>query len=205
MSSESSIFRYATMRQPRILAFAGSARQQSYNKQLIRVAADMIEQAGGLATLIDLADYPLPLYDGDLEAETGIPDKAMALKQMFLEHQGLLLACPEYNSSMTPLLKNTLDWVSRQAEGEGPLACYKGKVVGLLSTSPGRLGGLRGLVHVRAILGNIGCLVIPTQQAIPNAGDTFDASGALHDQQQRASVERVCRQLVDVTGKLQAD
>lgn len=191
------------MSNPRILAFAGSARRKSYNKKLIRAAAELTEQAGGKVTLIDLADYSLPLYNGDLEAESGVPDNAMALKRLFLDHQGLLLACPEYNSSITPLLKNTLDWVSRPVEGEGSLACYKDKVVGLLSASPGMLGGLRGLVHVRAILGNIGCLVIPTQHAIPKAAEAFDADGGLQDTQHRDRVERVCRQLVHVAGKLQ--
>lgn len=190
------------MSQPTILAFAGSIRRDSYNKKLIRIAVRGAEQAGATVTLIDLADYPLPIYNGDLEAESGLPDNALALKRLFLDHRGLLLACPEYNSSITPLLKNTLDWVSRTAEGEGPLACYKGKLVGLVSASPGALGGLRGLVHVRAILGNIGCLVLPEQHAINRAGTAFDEHGELRDADQTRQVEQVGTRLTELLRKL---
>lgn len=190
------------MNQPTILAFAGSTRRDSYNKKLIRIAVRGAEQAGATVTLIDLADYPLPLYNGDLEAESGLPDNALALKRLFLDHRGLLLACPEYNSSITPLLKNTIDWVSRSAEGEKPLACYKGKLVGLVSASPGALGGLRGLVHVRAILGNIGCLVLPEQRAINRAGEAFDENGELRDADQARQVEQVGTRLTELLRKL---
>ncbi len=190
------------MSQPRILAFAGSTRRASFNRKLIRIAARGAEQAGAEVTLIELSDYPLPLYNGDLEAESGLPEQAMTLKRLFLDHQGLLLACPEYNSSITPLLKNTLDWVSRRAEGEGPLACYKGKVVGLLSASNGALGGLRGLVHVRAILGNIGCLVLPEQRAISGAATAFDEQGELRDADQRRQIEQIGTRLAELLRKL---
>ncbi len=190
------------MNQPTILAFAGSIRRASHNKKLIRIAVRGAEQAGATVTLIDLADYPLPIYNGDLEAESGLPDNALALKRLFLDHRGLLLACPEYNSSITPLLKNALDWVSRSAEGEKPLACYKGKLVGLVSASPGALGGLRGLVHVRAILGNIGCLVLPEQRAINRAGTAFDEHGELRDADQVRQVEQVGARLAELLRKL---
>lgn len=186
---------------PQILAFAGSTRRESYNKQLIKIAARGAEAAGAAVTLIDLSDYPLPLYDGDLERRAGVPENGMALKQLFRTHQGLLLACPEYNSSISGVLKNTIDWVSRPVPDEQPLECFKGKLVALLSASPGALGGLRGLVHVRAILGNIGCLVLPEQQAVGKAGEAFD-NGELCDEQQRFKVEAIGAGLSQLLAKL---
>src|SRR5262249_55493848 len=153
----------ATVAAPRILAFAGSLRKDSYNKKLVQIAVAAARRAGAEATCIDLRDYPLPIYDGDLEAASGIPDNAQKLKKLFLEHDGLLLSCPEYNSSITAVLKNTIDWVSRPLPNEANLACFVGKIATLMSASPGALGGLRGLVHVRSILGNINVIVLPEQ------------------------------------------
>jgi NAD(P)H-dependent FMN reductase len=172
----------------RILAFAGSTRRDSWNKKLIRIAARAAESAGAQVSLVDLADYPMPLYDGDLEQDKGIPENGLAFKRLMHEHDGFLISCPEYNGSITGVLKNTIDWASRQAAGETPLACFKGKVVTLMSASPGRLGGLRGLVHVRAILGNIGCIVLPEQVAVPSAGQAFDDDGELKNEQQNQQV-----------------
>ncbi len=173
---------------PKILAFAGSTREASFNKKLVRVAADGARDAGAEVTLIDLRDFPMPLYDGDLEANEGLPEPVQRLKALFLEHQGLLIASPEYNGGMSAVLKNTIDWVSRAAEGEGGLAAYKDKVAGLMSASPGGLGGLRGLTHVRQILGNIGVLVLPQQHALGGAGEAFDDDGTLKDSVQQATV-----------------
>ena len=122
----------------------------------------------------------------------------MQLKALFLAHDGLLFACPEYNSSVTPLWKNTIDWVSRPAPGETSLQCFDGKVAALCSASPGALGGLRGLVHVRAILGNIGVLVLPAQVAVPKANEAFQPDGSLKDPKQQASVEKLARSLADL-------
>ncbi|MEX2285719.1 MAG: NAD(P)H-dependent oxidoreductase, partial [Planctomycetaceae bacterium] len=163
----------------RILAFAGSLRKDSYNKRLVRIAAAGATAAGATVTLLDLRDFPLPLFDEDLEREQGLPENAANLKRLFIEHDGFLIASPEYNSSITGVLKNTIDWVSRRVEGEAPLVAYKGKTAALMSASPGALGGLRALVHVRAILGNIGVLVLPTQVAVPKAMEAFDADGKL--------------------------
>src|SRR4029078_647363 len=107
------------MSAPRILAFAGSSRRESFNKKLIKIAAAGAEAAGAMVTLVDLADYAMPLFNQDTETEQGLPEQAVALKKLFLENDGLLLSCPEYNSGITPLLKNTIDWVSRQSPGEG--------------------------------------------------------------------------------------
>lgn len=176
---------------PAILAFAGSTRQGSYNDLLVRVAARAAEQQGVGGNVIRLRDFPLPLYDADLEADQGLPEPARKLKQLMISHQGFLIASPEYNSSVSGVLKNAIDWASRREEKEAPLVCFKGKVVGLLSASPGALGGLRGLVHVRAILGNLGCLVIPEQMAVPSADRAFDDQGCLVDDSVRERVQVV--------------
>ena len=192
-------------RKPRILAFAGSARRDSFNKKVIRIAAEAAEQAGAEVTVLDLVDYPLPLYDGDTEAEDGLPENARNLKQFFLDHDGLMISAPEYNSSITPLLKNTIDWVSRPLEGEPPLAAYKDKVAVLMAASPGALGGLRGLVHVRAILQNIGVMVLPDQRAVSGAGSAFDDSGQLKDEKLRQSVQSLGTKLVNVLTQLNSN
>lgn len=189
------------MGSPHILAFAGSTRRESFNRTLIKIAASGAESAGAAVTRIELADYPLPLYNQDLETEQGFPAEAMALKKLFLSHDGLLMACPEYNSSITPLWKNTIDWVSRPAPGEGPLAAFKGKAATIMSASPGRLGGLRGLVHVRSILGNIGVVVLPDQIAVAEAHGAFTEDGQHHDGKMHASIEGLGRNLAEFLGK----
>ncbi len=180
------------MNPPRILAFAGSTRTDSFNKKLVRIAAQGAREAGADVTLVDLRDYAMPLYDGDLEAREGLPENAQKFKQLMLEHQGLLISAPEYNSSITAVLKNTIDWASRDPSGkETPLACFKNKVAGLVAASPGALGGLRGLVHLRAILGNIQVLVIPDQVAVPKAHEAFAPDGSLKDAKQAVAVRAV--------------
>jgi NAD(P)H-dependent FMN reductase len=186
----------------KILAFAGSTRKESFNKKLVRIAARSAEAAGASVTLLDLRDYPMPLYDGDLEAAEGLPEHARRLKQTMIEHDGFLISSPEYNSSITGVLKNSIDWVSRPAAGEPSLVAFKGKVAMLMSASPGALGGLRGLVHVRAILGNIGVLVLPEQVAISKANDAFGPDGALKDATQQANIEKLGQALADVLKKL---
>ena len=187
---------------PSILAFAGSVRKDSFNKKLVRIAADGAREAGIKVTVIDLKDYPLPLFDQDLETAEGLPENAQKLKKLFIDHQSLLIASPEYNSSITPVLKNTLDWISRPAPNEAPLAAFQGKVASLISASPGALGGLRGLVHVRAILGNLGVIVLPDQIAVPKAHDAFADDGALKDAKQQAGVRQLGKKLAETVSKL---
>ncbi len=172
---------------PKILAFSGSLRSGSFNQKLVGIAAQGATDAGAEVTILRLSDYPLPVFDQDLEGE-GVPENALKLKQVMLDHDGLLIASPEYNSSVTAALKNAIDWVSRPAEGETPLAAFKNKVAAIMSASPGGLGGLRGLVHLRAILGNIGVLVVPDQVAIPNAHAAFGENGGLSDERKHSSV-----------------
>ncbi len=190
------------MAKPRILAFAGSARKDSYNARLVRIAAEGARKAGAEITVVDLGEYPLPLFDEDLERDQGIPANATRLKKLFLDHQGLLIASPEYNSSLTPLLKNTIDWVSRSAAGEAPLAAYRGKVAALMAASPGGLGGLRGLVHLRSILGNIGVIVLPDQIAVPRAFEAFGDQGQLNDTKQQARVHALGESVAKTLAKL---
>ena len=176
---------------PRILAFAGSLRIGSYNKKLVKIAAAAARAAGAEVTYLDLRDLPLPVYDGDLETRDGLPPAAKQFKQLLLANQGLLIASPEYNSSIPGGLKNAIDWASRSSPGEAPLACFVGKVAAIMSASPGALGGLRALVPLRAMLGNIHVLVLPDQIAVPKASEAFTADDTLKDAKQQAAVERL--------------
>ncbi|MEQ9621190.1 NADPH-dependent FMN reductase [Coleofasciculus chthonoplastes] len=189
---------------PKILAFAGSARTASWNKKLVKIAVEGAKEADAEVTYIDFRDLPMPLYDQDLEENTGIPETVRKFKQLMKTHQGLLIASPEYNSSISPLLKNAIDWASRPEPGEPPLSltCFRDKVAVLMSTSPGGMGGLRGLIHVRAILGNIGVLVLPDQKAISNAYQAFDQNGNLIDETQQAAVKQLGSKLATVLAKL---
>lgn len=186
----------------RILVFAGSTRKDSYNKKLAKIAGEGAKAAGAEVTFIDLKDLPMPLYDGDLEEVEGLPPHARQFKDLLLSHQGLLIACPEYNSSITGVLKNAIDWASRPVEGEAPLACFKGKVCALMSASPGALGGLRGLIPVRSILSNIGVIVLPDQVAISKAHEAFDAVGNLKDAKQQTSVGALGANVAQMLQKL---
>jgi len=189
----------------KILAFAGSTRTESFNKKLIKIAVAGARNAGADVRLIDLRDPPLPLYDGDLEEREGLPDNAKKLKGLFLAHDGLLLSCPEYNSGITGVWKNTIDWVSRsESDDEEDLACYIGKVAALMSASPGFLGGLRGLVQVRSILGNIKVLVLPDQVTVSKAHEAFNLDGSLKDAKKQVAVEKLGSTLAATIAKLRA-
>jgi len=188
---------------PKVLALAGSLRSASYNKKLARVAADCAGAAGAEVTFVDLRDFPLPIFDEDVE-ERGFPENASKLKTLLKAHDGLLLACPEYNSSITAALKNAVDWASRERPDEKPLECFDGKVAALMSASPGGLGGLRGLVVVRMLLGNIRMIVLPDQVAISQAHQAFTPEGALADPKRHAAIEKLAQTLVATLRKLHA-
>lgn len=187
----------------RLVAFAGSLRKESWNKHLVRIAADGARAAGAEVTLLDLADFPMPLFDEDLEREQGAPATAQRWKAALKACDGMLIASPEYNSSVTAALKNAIDWASRPAPGEGSLAAFAGKTAVLMATSPGALGGLRGLVHLRSILGNIQMLVLPEQRAIPKAHEAFAANGSLKDAKLADEIRGLGRRLAEVTRALQ--
>lgn len=200
----SNLFIMTAKNTPKILAFAGSTREASYNKKLVKVAAEGARAAGAEVTYLDLRDLPMPLYDGDLEEKEGLPENARKFKKLLMAHQGLLIASPEYNSSLSGVLKNAIDWASRPEGEEQRLACFKDKVAAIMSTSPGGTGGLRGLVHVRSILGNIGVLVLPEQKTIPRAFEAFDADGRLKEPKQHEAVEQLGSKLANMLAKLTA-
>jgi len=188
----------------KILAFAGSTRTGSFNKKLIAVAGDAARAAGATVTVVDLRDLALPLFDQDLEDANGLPEGAKRFKTLLRESDGFLIASPEYNSSITAALKNAIDWASRsESDDEPPLVAFRGKVAALCGASPGALGGLRGLVHVRAILGNIGVIVLPDQVCISTAHEAFDDSGKLKDERKSKQVAALAKGLVETVRKLQ--
>lgn len=190
----------------KILAFAGSARRDSYNKQLVKIAGRGAESAGAEVTFLDLLALPMPLFNEDLEAEQGLPDTVRQFKALLKGHQGFLMACPEYNGSITGLLKNAIDWASRPDPDNIASAadCFRDKVIVLMATSPGALGGLRGLVHVRAILTNLGAIVLPDQRAIPHASQAFDQEGQLGDPKQQAAIQGLGVRVVAIANQFWA-
>ncbi|SPE33599.1 NADPH-dependent FMN reductase (modular protein) [Candidatus Sulfopaludibacter sp. SbA6] len=187
---------------PRVLVFAGSIRADSYHRKLAKAAAAALGSAevapcnGVATTYADLKDYPMPLYDGDVEAAQGVPEAAKAFKELLLSHDAFVIASPEYNGSFPALLKNVIDWTSRPEPGEKPLAAFRGKTAAILSTSPGPGGGQRGLRHLRELLEMIGVRVIPAQLTIPRAFESFDAKGALVRPEDRNGLTRVVSDLV---------
>ncbi len=188
----------------KVLAFAGSLRRGSFNKQLVRVAAAAATRAGAEVTVLDLKDLALPVYDGDDEAAGGLPPGAKRLKELMKASDGFLIATPEYNSSVPGGLKNALDWASRSEGDEPDLAAFRDKTAAVMSASPGALGGMRSLSVLRTILSNIGVLVIPQQVALPKAHAAFDESGALKDPKRLAAVEGEAKALVELLRKLRA-
>lgn len=189
--------------QPKILAFAGSLRKDSYNKKLVKIACKGAVEAGAQVTYIDLKDYPLPVYDEEIESSQGLPENALKLKELMFAHDGFLISAPEYNSSISGVLKNVIDWVSRPASpNEIYLSCFIDKVVALMSASPGPLGGLRGLVTLRSILNNIYSLVIPKQKTISQADQAFASDGSLKDPKQQKEIENLGKELTKVLIKL---
>ena len=193
------------MSQPRIVAFAGSLRAGSFNKKLLAIAADAARAAGAEVTIIDLRELALPLFDQDLEDASGLPEGAKKLKALLRASDGFLIASPEYNSSVTAALKNAIDWASRaETDDEPPLAAYRGKTAALCAASPGALGGLRGLVTLRSILGNIGVIVLPDQVCIATAHEAFDDTGKLKDERKAKQVAALAKALVETLRKLGA-
>lgn len=192
------------MTAPTIVVFAGSAREDSFNKKLARQAALFAEQAGAKAEFIDLRDIPMPLFDQDLEERDGEHPNATTFKAALKKADGIIIASPEHNSTYSALLKNVIDWASRKRDGEKPLECFSGKTAAIMSASPGGLGGLRGLTNLRALLASIGMIVMPNQIAISQAFDAFNEDGTIKDEAKAASVRAVTEALVSAAGKLKA-
>jgi NAD(P)H-dependent FMN reductase len=188
------------MLQPKILVFAGSIRTGSHNARLAALAAKELAMAGADVTRISLEDYPLPLYDGDLEAKSGVPANATTLKQMLAAHQGVFIASPEYNASITPLLKNTIDWISRVRErGEAPLAVFKNRVFAIGGASDSAYGAMRSLMALRQVL-ELGCgaLVIPEQITVFRASEAFDEMDNLKEERAANALKRALQRLTDM-------
>lgn len=186
----------------KILAFAGSTRKESFNKKLLKQAAVGAQEAGADVTIIDLSDFPMPLYDEDLETAEGVPEMAQKFKQLLKDHDALLIASPEYNGHFSAVLKNAIDWASRQEAGESIYECFRGKVVTIMSASPGAMGGIRGLAHIRNLLSNLGCIVLPGQLAVGKANDVFDESGNVADEKRLKSIKNLGSTLVQMSDRL---
>ncbi len=181
---------------PKILAFAGSNRTGAYSGKTADAAVKTLALLGAEVTRVALSDYPMPILDQDLEDTEGVPQNAIRLGRMIAEHDGLLIVTPEYNASIPPLLKNTIDWLSRiSADGDKPLKPFAGKIAALCASSPGKLGGIRALGHLRPICMNVGLEVITPQCSVGNAGSAFDEEGNLSDARTAGMMENVCRTL----------
>ncbi len=183
---------------PKILVFPGSNRSGSINAQLAAVIAKQLALVQAEVIRISLQDYPLPLFSEDLESERGIPANAMKLARLFASHQGIAIVTPEYNSSLPPLLKNTLDWISRvNRDGEKPLAPYRGNIFAIAAASGGALGGIRVLPHLRDVLVSIGAQVITEQLALGNAHKAYDDHENLKEGRPQDLLEALCTSLVE--------
>lgn len=183
---------------PKILVFPGSNREGSFNASLAAAAAHALTVKGADVTRISLADYPLPIMDEDLQTREGIPENALKLARLIALQDGLFLACPEYNSSIPPLLKNTIDWVSRVSTDAGrPLRAWRGRVVALGSASDGQFGGIRGLYHVRSVLMNVGAQIVTEQCSVSRASTAFTEDGQLGDERNARMLDAACQSLID--------
>ena len=179
-----------------IVGFAGSLREGSFNKKILAEAMQGARDAGANTEILDLRDFIAPLYDGDIEANEGLPAPVLAFKERIHACDGMLIASPEHNASVTSALKNAIDWASRPTSKENPEPCFKGKFAGLITTSPGRLGGIRGLAQLREILLNLGVHVIPSQYALPGAHTAFDEKECILEEHSQESTRAVGVELV---------
>ena len=185
---------------PKILVIPGSLRTGSHNERLAALAAKELALAEGEVTRISLADYPLPLFDADFAADSGLPRHAIQLRRMIEAHAGIFITSPEYSASVSPLLKNAIDWVSRVREGGEPTyAAFKGRVFAIGSASPGSGGGLRSLIALRQVL-ELGCgaLVIPEMISVPRADQAFDEMDNLKDPALAVALKTLARRLVEL-------
>ena len=193
------------MSTPKILAFAGSTRKNSFNKRLAKVALHAAEKMGAKTTFIDLLDYDMPLYSDDLLKKHGMPDSVIAFKEMLKSHNGFFIASPEYNGSLTGTLKNAIDWATIKSEGEDRMACWNGKIAGLLSASPGGLGGIRGLHNLRTILAGIGTFVLPNHLAVGNSTTNLQNDTHITDEKLQQQVDTLATEIVRVVRGLHTE
>jgi chromate reductase len=189
----------------KILAIPGALRSDSWNRKLLDVASTMAGTAGASVTRIDLRDFAIPLYDGDAEAAHGLPDGVARLKDLFIAHDAVLIATPEYNASISGVLKNAIDWVTRSRPGERPLVALSGKVVGLLAATPGKLAAIRGLIATRHILSTLGSVVVPAQFGLAGAPSAFGPDGNLNAAADQAAVLAVVQDVLRIATALRAN
>jgi len=182
----------------KILTLSGSIRDGSVNTRLVDAAVGELAQLDCEVTRISLADYPLPIYDGDFEAQEGIPENAVKLARLFHDHDGFFLTCPEYNGSLSPLLKNAIDWISRvHSDKDGEVKPYRGLVGAIGAASPGATGGMSMLYHLREILTRLGVLVVPEQVAVGSAFSGFDDMDKLTNERSAGFLNAACKSLVE--------
>lgn len=183
---------------PRILVFAGSLRSGAYSRKTADVAQKLLSRHGAEVNRISLGDYPLPLVDEDLEKEKGVPENAVKLARMFTDHDGILICTPEYNGSIPPLVKNTIDWISRcDSDRQGKLIPYNGKAYAICSSSSGHFAGIRSANHLRAVLAHIQADVIAPQVSVPDGGHAFDEAGNFREERLQKSMDRLAKALVE--------
>ncbi len=186
-----------------LLFLAGSARDASLSKKVAKAAAAKAAAMGANVTFIDLRDFEMPLYDGDLEEAEGMPENAKKLKAMFVQSDGYFIVTPEYNGFFSPLIKNTIDWMSRPDDA-GIGNPYQGKVAGIAGSSPGAMGGVRAVPHLRTLLSGLGVHVVPTQVAVGFAAKAIDENGEFADERQRGMIETELTQLIDTANALKS-
>jgi NAD(P)H-dependent FMN reductase len=184
-----------------ILAFAGSVRRESWNRKVLNVAVQGARDAGAAVTVVNLADYPMPIYDADWHADNGVPETMLALREKMRQANGLLIASPEYNGSITPLLKNTIDWLSQSVDGVSGSAPFTDKIGALLGASDGGFGTIRALPHVSYILSNLGVFMLPVL-AVPGVSKSFDAAGNMTNERTKKMVSGLGGRLAQMVAKL---
>ena len=190
-------------RKPKILAFAGSLRSASLNKRVLKTAIKGAEKAGAEVTYIDLRDHPMPIYNSDDHERDGFDENALKLQGLLTEHDGLLIASPEYNGSLPAALKNAIDWASRQSDKYERSKVFPGKVAAMMTASPGSLGGVRSLAHLRGVLTSVGVIVLPQEIAVTFAEDKFTGGGEeMTDERTRGNLEALGASLVEMLRKM---
>lgn len=193
-------------KKPKILAFAGSLRRGSYNKRVVKTAIEGAKAAGADVTYINLEDYPMPIYNADEHEKFGFDENALAFQKLLGEHDGFLIASPEYNGSLPGGLKNAIDWASRKSENYGMIEVFKGKCAAIMTASPGAFGGLRCLGHLRGVLTIMLVNVLPSEIAVAKVGSMFEGdSDEMTDEKMKGILEDLGASLVDMLRKTHGD
>jgi NAD(P)H-dependent FMN reductase len=193
-------------RKPKILAFSGSLREKSFNKRVLQTAIKGAEKAGAEVTFIDLSDYPMPLFNSDEEEVTGIDENALRFQGLLTEHDGFLIASPEYNGSITGALKNAIDWASRSNDKYKRSEIFQGKIAAIMTASPGSFGGVRALSHLRGVLMSVGVEVLSAEIAVSFVGDKFAGeSEEMTDEKAKNTLEKLGASLAAMLRKTHSE